>query len=143
MLMHEFVFHHVGIATPDLEGSIRFYEELGYASSEIYNDPEQKAAIALLKRPDGPVLELISPTDKASPVQGWVDRIRCGAYHVCYEVSDLEEATSSLKTRGTLLVYGPVPAIAFGLRRVVFLWGKKSGLVELLERTKLNKELTK
>lgn len=139
--MSDFVFHHVGIATPDIKGSIRFYEELGYTSSEIYNDPEQKAAIALLKRPDGPVLELISPTDKASPVQGWVDRIRCGAYHVCYEVNDLEDAMSFLENRGSLLVYGPVPAIAFGLRRVVFLWGKKSGLVEILEKTRRNNEL--
>jgi methylmalonyl-CoA/ethylmalonyl-CoA epimerase len=134
MLVPDFIFHHVGIATPDIKGSIRFYQELGYTSSEIYNDPEQKAAIALLRRPDGPVLELISPTDKTSPVQAWVDRIRCGAYHVCYEVNELEEGMSFLEDRGSLLVYGPVPAIAFGLRRVAFLWGKESGLVELLEK---------
>ena len=139
MLIHDFIFHHVGIATADIEGSIRFYEELGYTSSEIYNDPEQKAAIALLQRQNGPILELISPTDKASPVQGWVDRIRCGAYHICYVVDDLEEAMSFLKKTGSVLVYGPVPAIAFGLRRVVFLWGKTSGLVELLEQDGLSR----
>src|SRR5436190_5528955 len=138
MLIHDFIFHHVGIATADIEGSIRFYEELGYTSSEIYNDPEQKAAIALLQRQNGPIVELISPTDKASPVQGWLDRIRCGASQICYVVDDLEEAMSFLKKTGAVLVYGPVPAIAFGLRRVVFLWGKTSGLVELLEQDGLS-----
>lgn len=141
--MHNFIFHHVGIATPDIKGSIRFYEELGYTSSDIYDDPEQKAAIALLKRPDGPLLELISPIDKASPVQGWVDRIRCGAYHICYEVNDLEKGMSFLKDRGSLVIYGPVPAIAFGLRHVAFLWGKESGLVELLEKSRSIKVIPK
>ncbi|HEV7398480.1 MAG TPA: VOC family protein [Pyrinomonadaceae bacterium] len=132
--MHDFIFHHVGIATSDIKSSIRFYEALGYISSDIYDDSVQKAVIALLKRPDSPLLELISPTDKASPVQGWVDRIRCGPYHVCYEVNNLEEGMSFLKERGSLVVYGPVPAIAFGLRQVAFLWGKDSGLTELLEK---------
>ena len=35
----------------------------------------------------------------------------------------------------TLPLANPVPAVAFQMRRVVFLWGERGGLVELLEST--------
>jgi methylmalonyl-CoA/ethylmalonyl-CoA epimerase len=130
----DFRFHHVGVVTRNLPGTIKLYRELGYRPSTTYSDPIQKADIVLCERNDGPIIEIISPIDADSPAMGWIKRIRAGPYHTCYEVDALEPAMATLARSDLLAVADPAPAVAFGMRRVVFLWGNKSGLFELLER---------
>ena len=131
--MHRFVFHHVGVVTADLGPSQAFYERLGYAASERFDDPLQRVAIVLLRRADGPMIELVQPTEPASPAAGWLTRIKSGPYHTCYEVPVLDEAMAQLREERFAPLSAPVPAVAFGGRRVVFLWAKKAGLLELVE----------
>lgn len=126
-------FHHVGVITGNLEASISLYASLGYAASIIYVDPEQKARIVLMQREQGPIIELIMPDSSESPAASWIQRIRAGPYHTCYEVDDLEAVMAFLRCQRLFPVLGPIPAIAFDMRRVVFLWGDRSGLMELLE----------
>lgn len=125
--------HHIGVITGKLEASTLFYESLGYSSSGIYVDSIQKARIVLMQRGNDPIIELITPNSPDSPAAGWIQRIQAGPYHICFEVVDLDAAITFL--RGQLLsqILGPVPAVAFNMRRVVFLWSSKSGLMELLE----------
>ena len=56
-----------------------------------------------------------------------------GPYHTCYEVDDLEAIVAFLRHHRLFPVIKPVPAVAFDMRRVVFMWGESSGLLELLE----------
>lgn len=125
--------HHVGVVTPDVAASISLYTALGYQKRLSVADPVQHTHIVLLQRAEEPLIELITSTDSRSPVWTWLQRIKAGAYHMCYEVDDLQRATADLRRHGITRVYGPVPAVAFGMRRVVFLWGRPTGLIELLE----------
>ena len=132
-MKHQFQFHHVGVVTRGLNGAMAFYEALGYAASEVFRDPAQRADIVLLTRDDSWMVELVSPTAPDSPAMGWADRIDAGPYHTCYEVPDLSEGTDFLAGFKVYPVMDPVPAVAFGGREVTFLWGRRIGLIELLQ----------
>jgi methylmalonyl-CoA/ethylmalonyl-CoA epimerase len=131
--LHDMRLHHVGVITGNLEGSINFYTSLGYAASAIYADPLQKARIVLMQRAHEPLVELIVPDSPDSPAASWIQRIMVGPYHTCYEVDDLEAIVAFLRRHSLFPVIKPVPAVAFDMRRIVFLWGENSGLLELLE----------
>lgn len=131
--LHDMRLHHVGVITGNLEGSIHFYTSLGYAASAIHADPMQKARIVLMQRAHEPLVELITPDSPDSPSAKWIQRIVVGPYHTCYEVDDLEAMIAFLRGHRLFPVIKPVPAVAFNMRRIVFLWGESSGLLELLE----------
>ena len=126
-------FHHVGVITENLIDSITLYEDLGYSSSNIYADGLQKAHIALMQQPHHPIIELITPDGPDSPVASWVQRIKAGPYHICYEVKELVQGIEFLHSRRLFPVSSPIRAVAFNMRRVAFLWSNRSGLIELLE----------
>ena len=56
-----------------------------------------------------------------------------GAYHICYEVSDLEKTLEDVRASGCVLISAPVPAAAFEGRRIAWLSTPTRHLVELLE----------
>jgi methylmalonyl-CoA/ethylmalonyl-CoA epimerase len=131
------MLHHIGVVTNNLEGSMGFYSTLGYSSSRVYLDPVQKARIVLMHHiRREPIIELVFPEDRESPAAKWVQRIQAGPYHICYEAADLQSAVDFLRRQHHFPVLGPVPALAFDMRRVVFLWSPSTGLLELLESSK-------
>ena len=121
------------MVTGELDASIAFYADLGYQRSEVYTDPLQHIAVVLMRRAGDPLIELIAPDGSASTVSSWIGRITAGPYHTCYEVENIDRAIGWLAIRRFAKTFGPVPAAAFSMRRVAFLWGAQSGLVELLE----------
>jgi methylmalonyl-CoA/ethylmalonyl-CoA epimerase len=131
--MTQFTFHHVGVVTPSLEGAVLTYASLGYSASPQYDDPLQKVSIVLMRRSDGPLMELISPTHADSPAAGWRKRIKAGPYHTCSAVPSLHDAAADLRARDFTSLTEPLPAIAFEMRLVVFLWSATTGLIELVE----------
>ncbi len=126
--------HHVGIVTKKLSECVKLYQALGYSEKRQVYDPLQKASIALMERPGELMIELIAPECEESPAHKWLDRIKAGTYHICYEVHSLGDATGALRKLGFGMIMDPVPAVAFDNRRVVFLWSALTGLVELVER---------
>lgn len=98
-------------------------------------DPIQRVEICFLKRPsapDEPVLELVAPVGEDSPIEKVLER-GGGVYHVCYEVEALEEALKEARAANCVLISGPDPAVAFGGRRIVWLYTPAGFLVELVE----------
>ena len=78
-------------------------------------------------------LELISPLGEDSPINGYLAK-GIGAYHVCYEVAVLADALAGLRARGCLVIGNPVPAVAFGGRKIAWCYTPTNQLVELVER---------
>ncbi len=126
--------HHVGIVTKKLSECVKLYQALGYSERRRVYDPLQKASIALMDRAGELMIELIAPEQEESPAHKWLERIKAGTYHICYEVPSLREAMGFLRERGCGVITDPTPAIAFDNRRVVFLWSALTGLIELVER---------
>jgi methylmalonyl-CoA/ethylmalonyl-CoA epimerase len=127
------VFHHVGVVTRELNASVGFYVQLEYEASQRYDDPLQNVSIVLMRRANSPMIELIFPTDATSPAMGWLKPVKAGPYHTCYEAADLATGIRLLESNGFARLHEPMPAVAFDMRLVVFLWSNEVGLVELLQ----------
>jgi methylmalonyl-CoA/ethylmalonyl-CoA epimerase len=127
-------FHHVGVITSDLVSTTQFYEQIGYKEFLTIEDDTQIAKIVLLQADQGPMVELIYPLSSESPAYSWIKRIGAGPYHTCYECDDLEKQLEAFCSQGLMQISEIVTAIAFNNRRIVFLWGKQSGLIELLSK---------
>ncbi len=140
--MPDLAFHHIGVAVRDIAAALPHYESIfGLRLTDgPYDDPIQKVRVAFLKRDPGapnaadPCIELVEPLSPDAPVNRYLAK-DAGAYHLCYEVAALEETISTMRTQGCLLIAPPAPAVAFGGRRIAWLFTPTRQLVELLERS--------
>ncbi len=117
-------FHHVGMAVASIEAVA---PEL-----ETWEDPIQRVRVAFLSL-DGAPIELVEPVGDDSPVRRSLGS-GVKLLHLCFEVEDLDEAVGSGKAWGFRLIARPAPAVAFGGRRIAWVYSQAWGLVELLER---------
>jgi methylmalonyl-CoA/ethylmalonyl-CoA epimerase len=130
-----FRFHHLGVAVGDLEKSVPIYRELfGYELiSGPFNDPIQKVAVCFLSRsPSDMVIELVMPGSTDSPVMRILNQ-GGSAYHVCYEVPNMEAALMHLKSHKCGVLSNPVAAVAFQGRPIAWLSTPTRQLIELLQ----------
>lgn len=125
---------HLGVAVCDLKAALAFYEgTLGFKLLHgPVDDPIQQVTVCFLGAADGGEIELIAPLGDQSPVARYLAR-EVGAYHICYEVPDIEAALTNVREQGCVVVSPPVPAAAFGGRRIAWLFAPTRQLIELLE----------
>jgi len=127
-------FHHVGIAVNSIEETAKWYISIGYSITKIIEDTFQNVHIAFLKKDNSPLLELVQPIDKTSPVCNILKKVGVSAYHFCYETNNLQETINDLEKRDFKVLVEPVKAIAFNNRKISFLYHIDIGLIELLEK---------
>lgn len=125
-------FHHIGYAVRDIAKSSAIFINMGYSVSQTIIDPIQNVKIALLSKVDNPLIELVEATDDKSPVLGIISKVGVSAYHICYQTSDIEQTISELKKQRFLCMFKPVEAVAFGNRKICYLYHSDVGLIELL-----------
>ena|ERR1700722_10427159 len=133
--MERFIFHHVGIAVSNMQTAIPAYKSLfGYnLISGPIDDPIQRDSVSFLSRGQGdPVLELVAPLGADSPIAR-ILKAGGGPYHLCYQVPDIKAAIEHLTENGSLLVSGPVPAVAFEMKEIAWIMTDAHLLVELLQ----------
>ncbi len=100
-------------------------------------DPIQQSKVTFLRslREGDPLFELVEPEGKDSPVGKFLQR-GGGLHHVCYEVDDLEAQLQRSRSHGALVFRQPAPALAFGGRRIAWVFSKTKLLIEYLEASK-------
>jgi methylmalonyl-CoA/ethylmalonyl-CoA epimerase len=129
--------HHIGYVVASIQESGRsFALSLGAKWDEnIILDPIQNVRVTFLQGRcnTDPLIELVEPGDANSPVSRFLER-GGGLHHLCYEVEELELHLAFCKSIGTIIIRPPVPAVAFGGRRIAWAITKKKLLVEYLER---------
>jgi methylmalonyl-CoA/ethylmalonyl-CoA epimerase len=127
---------HVGIAVPDLDAAIEFYEAtfgLRVVHQEV--NVEQGVREAMLAVGDsGSSIQLLAPLSDDSTIGKFLTRHGQGIQQLAYRVRDLDVVTEVLRGRGVRLLY---PAARRGTSdsRVNFVHPKDAGgvLVELVE----------
>jgi methylmalonyl-CoA/ethylmalonyl-CoA epimerase len=128
--------HHIGFVVFSIEESAEsFAVSLGATwDGNIVFDPLQKVRVTFFQghNPTDPLIELVEPGGPESPVSRFVER-GGGLHHLCYQVKDLDSHLRFCRSVGTVIIRPPVPAVAFGGRRIA--WGvtKKRLLMEFLE----------
>lgn len=139
LLTEKGVLHHLGFVVASISAVA---EEFAASMSarwdgQVFHDPLQRVRVAFLSPVDArnPVFELVEPASEASPVSNFLKK-RGGLHHVCYEIDDLESGLRDAQGAGLLIVAAPVPAVAFGGRRIAWVCSKRRLLLELLERNR-------
>jgi methylmalonyl-CoA/ethylmalonyl-CoA epimerase len=124
---------HAGFAVAALEPAIALFRDtLSATIGPVFEDPLQKVRLCFAEYPGGRV-ELIAPLGPDSPVSRIIADAGGGLYHLCYETDDLDAEFQRLRTQGFVPTGPPQPAVAFGGRRVVFLYHRIAQLIELVE----------
>jgi methylmalonyl-CoA/ethylmalonyl-CoA epimerase len=129
-------FHHVGYAVSDIEAYLRDYLVPLFAPvsiSEPVSDPIQQVRVCFAELRGGMLLELVEGIGNNNPVRSIVGSRRGGIYHLCYEVDDLEATIALFRANRYLPLAMPVPAAAFGGRRILFMISPQRDLIEFVE----------
>jgi methylmalonyl-CoA/ethylmalonyl-CoA epimerase len=127
--------HHVGFVVASIDQSIPGFERgLGLRwQGVVFDDPTQRVRVTFLGEPDTPQVELVEPSGPESPVRSFLAK-GGGLHHLCYEADDLETELQRLRAAGGIVVQTPVPAVAFGGRRIAWAYTRQRLLVEYLQR---------
>lgn len=123
---------HVGVAVPDLDAAIEFYERVfGMRCVHRETNEEQGVREAML---DPGSLQLLAPLRDDSPIARFLDRHGPGVQQIAYEVADLDTACARLRAQGLRLLYEH-PKRGTAGSRINFIHPKDAGgiLVELVE----------
>ena len=113
--------NHIGVATPSIEESIRYYRDVMGATKihEPFDLEEQGVKVCFVDTPtdsgmNGTQIELIEPFDDSSPINGFLAKNPAGGqHHVCYEVEDIEDARKWFEGLGKRIL-GPTRIGAHG-----------------------------
>ena len=134
-------FHHIGYAVKNLSTAVKNFELLGFRiSSDPFLDKNRKVCIQLMKTENNTILELVSPALEGSPIDSFLQNTGPGCYHLCFVTDDIvkdKEFLSDLKFK-TIIDIEKAPAL--GNCRVIFLYNKEIGLIELAEFDKVEEK---
>lgn len=125
--------HHIGYLVKDIEKSKTEFSKLGYSEvSSAVHDEARKITICFMRN-TGSVIELVEPDEDCEFLKGLKKKIGVGAYHICYECDDFDNAMNEFCNEGYIVVQEPSQAVAINNRRVVFMFNPDVGLIELVE----------
>ena len=135
-LLGQVKLHHVGFVVPSIQESAEpLAVSLGASwDGNIVFDPHQNVRVTFLQGAHSAdsQIELVEPGDPQSPVSQFLER-GGGLHHLCYEVENLESHLEFCRSVGTKIIRAPMPAVAFGGRRIAWALMKRRLLVEFLE----------
>ncbi len=126
---------HVGIAVPDLDEAIAFYQAFGVHSVHEETNEEQGVREAMLAVGDGETrIQLLAPLTPESTIAKFIGRSGPGLQQLAFRVDDVEAVSATLRERGLRLLYD-VPKRGTSDSRVNFVHPKDAGgvLVELVQ----------
>jgi methylmalonyl-CoA/ethylmalonyl-CoA epimerase len=130
-------FHHIGFVVASIQNSVQGFLDSLQAEWDgtIFHDPNQAVRVTFLRgrHTANPLLELVEPAGENSPVIPFLKR-GGGLHHLCYEIDHLEDQLALSRAQGGLVVRPPLPAVAFGGRRIAWVYTKNKLLLEYLER---------
>ena len=133
----EGAFHHVGLVVASIPNSVQDFASMLQADWDkvVFHDPNQGVRVTFLKsrRAGDPLWELVEPADEQSPVESFAAK-GGGLHHVCFAVDNLEQALSGARAQGAVVARQPMPAVAFGGRRIAWIYTRNHLLIEYLER---------
>jgi methylmalonyl-CoA/ethylmalonyl-CoA epimerase len=126
-----FDFHHFGLACTDISLMAQEYMRFGYRTEgqEFIDETQQIRGLFIVG--GGPRLELLQAHHNSTVLAPWLSsgpRI----YHQAFQVDDIDDAMREFTSAKARILVEPVPAIAFGGRRICFVMTRALSLVELI-----------
>ena len=130
---------HVGVAVPDLDEAIAFYRDafgMEVVHEETNEEQGVREAMIRVGDPDSSpsCIQLLAPLNEESTIAKFLDRSGPGLQQLAYRVTDVEQVSEILRSRGLRLLYD-APRRGTSDSRINFVHPKDAGgvLVELVE----------
>lgn len=125
--------HHVGYLVKKLDKARASFEALGYiAEGEVAYDEIRDIDILFMINGDYRI-ELVMPKSENSVVNDLLKKNGSGPYHICYHCEDIEASMEEMRSKGFVPAGDIQPAPAIDGRRVVFMFSRTMGIIELVE----------
>ena len=127
-------FDHIGYAVDDIEKAKKTMTFLGWTFGDVIED-EDRGVYLCFGDMNGARVELVCPIkkDASSVIDAWLSKIGPTPYHICYKTKDLDEEIALLQKKRFKIMVPPAKAIAFGEKRVVFMYALSVGMIEIVE----------
>ena len=128
---------HIGIAVNDIEASNKLFAKIlgkkPYKSEIVESEGVQTSFFKLGKQK----IELVSATNKQSPISKYLSRNKEGLHHIAFNVEDIEKEMIRLKKEGILLL-NDTPKKGADNKLICFLHPKDTNgvLIELCQEIK-------
>lgn len=91
---------HIAIAVTDVEESAKVYQEaLGVHNVEFETVESEGVKIAIIHLENGRI-ELMQPTNNASPIKKFLDKKGPGLHHMALETDNIEDEVSRMEGCG-------------------------------------------
>ncbi len=126
--------NHIGIAVQSLDATLPFYRDaLGMTFKGEEEVAEQMVKVAMLQVGESKI-ELLEPTDPASPIAKFLEKNGPGIHHIAYEVEDIEAAIAHMKDQGARMI-DEIPRNGAHSTQIAFVHPKSSNgvLTELCQ----------
>jgi methylmalonyl-CoA/ethylmalonyl-CoA epimerase len=127
---------HVGVAVPDLEAAIAFYEDtFDMTCVHVETNEAQGVREAMMAVGDsGSYVQLLAPLSADSAIARFLERSGPGIQQVAYTVEDIAAASERLRAKGMRLLYEE-PRLGTAGSLINFVHPKDAGgvLVELVQ----------
>ncbi len=127
---------HVGVAVPDLDVAIAFYEStFGMTCAHVEVNEAQGVREAMMAVGDsGSYVQLLAPLRPDSAIAKFLDRSGPGIQQMAYTVDDVEAVSGELRAKGLRLLYESA-RVGTGGSLINFIHPKDAGgvLVELVQ----------
>lgn len=98
----DYILDHIGIAVRSIDDALPFYLTVlnGIVEDRYTSDaPGVEVHVAVVRTNDK-VIELLSPTNKNSPMARFIKQRGKGVHHIAYRVDDLDEAIQEARKKG-------------------------------------------
>lgn len=125
--------HHIGYYVPSIEDAQKEFASFGYMPEGGCTHDEERRVYIQFLRNDGTLVELVAPSEGCTLFPKSMRKNGAVPYHICYECEDLDTEVEEWQRKGFLLLHAPSVAVAIHGRRVAFLYGGATGLIELVE----------
>jgi len=129
---------HLGCLVEKMEPALKAYAALGFVQkTELVKDNYRAIDIIFMEK-DGLKIELICPWEEESKFTELKSKKGVGPYHLCYVSDCIENEIKQMcavgERGGYVQITKMLEAPALGNKRVVFLYHKQLGIIEILEK---------
>lgn len=97
---------HIVIRVKDLDQAVDAYRKILGVEPERKSVDVLKADVAFFHLENGPYIELIMPTDGASPVAGPLEKRGEGIHSIAFRVDDREKTAAELDSKQVRMIGG-------------------------------------
>lgn len=130
--MFNLKFHHIGVATKNIDVEFKVFHTLGYKKiSDVFYDEKQKIKGVFISSENQPTLELLENSDSNGPLSSHLN-VNRKFYHFAYVSENIEKDTKQIleDTKGMLVV--PIMSATY-FDKICFIMLRNMMLIELVQ----------